>query len=71
MGIYNGFLGLALLLATFAPGVRDAYSVQWVLLAFIVFAGVVGAITMRNRGILILQSLPALAALSLIWANHS
>ncbi len=71
MGIYNGFLGLALLLATFAPGVRDAYSVQWVLLAFIVFAGVVGAITMRNRGILILQSLPALAALLLIWANHS
>ena len=71
MGIYNGFLGLALLLATFAPGVRDAYSVQWVLLAFIVFAGVVGTITMRNRGILVLQSLPALLALVLMWANHA
>ena len=71
MGIYNGFLGAALLWVTFAWGVREAYSAQWPLLTFIVFAGVVGTITMRNRGILVLQSLPALAALLFIWANHS
>ena len=58
MGIYNGFLGAALLWVTFAWGVREAYSAQWPLLTFIVFAGVVGTITMRNRGILVLQSLP-------------
>ena len=45
MGIYNGFLGAALLWVTFAWGVREAYSAQWLLLTFIVFAGVVGAIT--------------------------
>ncbi len=71
MGIYNGFLGAALLWVTFAWGVREAYSAQWLLLTFIVFAGVVGTITMRNRGILVFQSLPALAALLFIWANHS
>jgi putative membrane protein len=70
MGIYNGFLGVALLWVTFAWGTREAYSAQWPLLTFIVFAGVVGTITMRNRGILVLQSLPALAALLFIWANH-
>jgi len=70
MGIYNGLLGAALLWVTFAWGVREAYSAQWLLLTFIVFAGVVGTITMRNRGILVFQSLPALAALLFIWANH-
>jgi len=62
-------LGAALLWVTFAWGVREAYSAQWLLLTFIVFAGVVGTITMRNRGILVFQSLPALAALLFIWAN--
>jgi putative membrane protein len=71
MGIYNGFLGAALLWVTFAWGVREAYSAQWPLLTFIVIAGVVGTITMRNRGILVFQSLPALAAFLFIWANHS
>jgi putative membrane protein len=71
MAIYNGFLGVALLLATFAPGVRDAYSAQWVLLAFIVFAGAVGAVTMRNPGIFVFQSIPAFVALCLVWANHT
>lgn len=70
MGIYNGFLGAGLLWVTFAWGVREAYSAQWLFLTFIVLAGLVGAITMRNRGILVLQSLPALAALVLTWANH-
>lgn len=71
MGIYNGFLGAALLWVTFALDVREAYTAQWLLLTFIVFAGVVGAVTMRNRGIVVFQSLPALVALLFIWANHS
>ena len=70
MGLYNGFLGLALLWATFALGTREAYSVQWILLTFIAIAGVVGAVTIRNPGIFVFQSLPALAALVLIWVDR-
>jgi putative membrane protein len=70
MGLYNGFLGLALLWGIFALSVRDAYRFQWLLLSFIVLAGVVGAVTMKSAGIFLLQSLPALAALGLIWADR-
>ena len=70
MGLYNGFLGFALLWATFALGDRASYSVQWLLLTFIVIAGVVGAISIKNSGIFMLQSLPALAALGLIWVGR-
>ncbi len=51
-------------------GEREAYSVQWLLLTFIVVAGVVGAISIKNRAILVLQSLPALVALGLIWFDR-
>ncbi len=67
MGLYNGFLAFALFWSTFALRERETYSAQWVLLTFIVIAGVVGAITMKNVGIFLLQSLPALVALGLIW----
>jgi uncharacterized membrane protein len=70
MGLYNGFLGLALLWATFALGARSAYSVQWILLGFIVIAGLVGAVTIRNPGIFVFQSLPAILALVLITIDR-
>jgi uncharacterized membrane protein len=70
MGLYNGFLGLGLLWVTFALREREAYSAQWLFLTFIVVAGVVGAISMRNKGIFLFQSLPALAALGLIWVGR-
>jgi len=70
MGLYNGFLGLAPLWVTFALDARQAYSAQWLLLSFIVLAGIVGAGTMKNKGIFLFQSLPALAALGLIWADR-
>ena len=70
LGLYNGFLGLALLWATFALGRREAYSVQWLLLTFITIAGIVGAVSIKNSGIFVLQSLPALAALVLIWVDR-
>ncbi|AGA28185.1 DUF1304 family protein [Singulisphaera acidiphila] len=67
MALSNGFLGVALLWATFALREREAYSAQWVLLSFIVVAGVVGAVTMRNYRIFVMQSLPALVALGMSW----
>ena len=70
MAIYNGFIGILLLWVTFALGAGEAYSAQWLILAFIVFAGAIGAFTIRNRGIFLLQSVPALLALALIWADR-
>jgi putative membrane protein len=58
MGLYNGFLGLGLLWVTFALREREAYSAQWLFLTFIVVAGVVGAISMRNKGIFLFQVVP-------------
>jgi hypothetical protein len=44
-----------------------AYSAQGIFLVFIVFAGVVGAVSMQNNGIFVFQSVPALVALRMIW----
>ena len=70
MAIYNGFVGFALLWATLALSDREAYSAQWLFLTFIIVAGVVGAVTMRNPGIFVAQSLPALIALGLTWLTR-
>jgi uncharacterized membrane protein len=67
MGLYNGFLAFLLFWATFALRESESYSAQRVLLSLIVVAGVVGAVTMRNPLILAFQSLPALAAVGLVW----
>src|SRR4051794_16475884 len=66
MGLYNGFLGVVLIWVTFALDARQAYSAQWFLLSFIVLAGIVGAVTIKNPGIFVFQSLPALLAIVLI-----
>lgn len=70
MGIYNGFLGLALLWATFSLDARSAHSVQCVLLGFIAFAGIVGAVTIKSPGIFCFQTLPALVALAMICTGQ-
>ena len=71
MAIYNGFLGVALLWAGFASRGGQANSMLMLLLGFIVIAGVVGTLTMKNPGIVVFQSLPAILALSLTWINRS
>ena len=70
MALYNGFLGVLLLWATFALGGREARAVQRFTLAFIVVAGIVGAVTIHNPRIFLLQSLPAVAALVLIGVDR-
>lgn len=68
MALYNGFLGFLLIWGTFALSIRQAYSLQWLVLSFIVVAGVVGWRTMKSPRIALAQSVPALLALGLIWA---
>jgi putative membrane protein len=64
-GLYNGFLaaGLAWSLCA-APAL--AFPLQAFFLSCVVVAGVVGALTVSTR-ILIVQALPAAIALSLAW----
>ncbi len=66
-GLYNGFLaaGLAWGLLAAAQG----RAIQVFFLACVVVAGVFGGLT-ANRRILLVQALPALLALGLLWASR-
>jgi putative membrane protein len=66
-GLYNGFLaaGLAWGLLAAAQG----RAIQVFFLACVVAAGVFGGLT-ANRRILLVQALPALLALGLLWASR-
>lgn len=68
MALYNAFFGLILAWVTAALPARQANSAQSFLLGLIAVAGVFGWITMGSGSIAVLQSLPALAALALVWA---
>ena len=70
MGLYNGFLGVMLLWATLALGRREAYAVDLILLVFIAIAGAFGAVTMKIPSIFVLQSLPALIAIGVLWYDR-
>jgi uncharacterized membrane protein len=70
MGLYNGFLGMALLWSAFALSRREAYSVNGLILSFIVLAGIAGAISMKIPTIILSQSLPALIALILFQLDR-
>lgn len=63
-GIYNLALAAALAWALFAPDRAAAM----VLLAFVVFVGIYGGITAK-RSILVIQALPAAAALAATYAG--
>jgi putative membrane protein len=65
-GLYNGFLGAGLLL-TFAASPTTAFDARVFLLACIAIAGLYGAATVQ-RGILLVQALPAAAALAAVLA---
>lgn len=66
-GLYNGFLaaGLAWGLLAAAQG----RAIQVFFLACVVVAGVFGGLT-ANRRILLVQALPALLALGLLWTSR-
>jgi putative membrane protein len=67
-GLYNGFLAAGLLWALVFYGVATGRPVLTFLLLCVVVAGLYGGATVSRR-ILIVQALPALAALILVWLS--
>jgi putative membrane protein len=65
VGLYNAFLGAALLWNVFARG--GAPSFRYLLLICVAVAGVFGAVTLKAPKTLALQTAPALAAICLMW----
>ena len=65
-GLYNGFLAAGLVWALFAYGVQGGRSLLTFFLGCVIVAGVYGAATASPK-ILLLQALPAAAALAAVW----
>lgn len=65
-GLYNGFLGVGILIARFAlQGVASVLMLR-VFIGFIVIAAIFGAFTVTKK-IILTQGLPAIIAFILLW----
>ena len=65
-GLYNGFLAAGLVWGLVWYGVREGRSILTFFLACVIVAGLYGAATVNKR-IVLFQSVPAAAALALVW----
>jgi putative membrane protein len=65
-GLYNGFLSAGLVWGVFTEPPYQAFAVKNFFLGCVIVAGVFGAITVSRR-ILLVQALPAIVALALLW----
>jgi putative membrane protein len=66
MGLYNGFLAAGLLWGLIARD-ETGSSILTFFLACVLVAGIVGTATTGNRRIVVIQSVPALLGLVLLW----
>ncbi len=66
-GLYNGFLVAGLVWSLLAASPDQALALQVFFLACVAVAGVVGALTV-SRSIFLVQGVPALVGLLLLWA---
>lgn len=68
-GLYNGFIGVGILLGRFAFPGDAVYPTLLLFISFVVVAAIFGALT-ANKQILLTQGAPAIVALVLmIWAH--
>jgi putative membrane protein len=67
-GLYNGFLAAGLVWALIWFGVPGGRAVLTFFLACVIVAGIYGAATVSRR-ILLVQAVPAAAALVLLWLS--
>lgn len=68
-GLYNGFLAFGLLGSLFLEDPASKRQVQTFLLGCVSIAGIYGSITTKEKSILLIQGLPAIAALILRQLN--
>jgi putative membrane protein len=68
-GLYNGFLAAGLLWALASYGVIRGRPILTFFLLCVLVAGLYGGATANPR-ILVVQALPALVALALVWASR-
>jgi putative membrane protein len=66
MGLYNGFLAAGLVWGLLAPPEMTQLVLTF-FLACVAVAGVVGTWTTSNRRIVVIQSVPAVIGLILLW----
>lgn len=67
-GLYNGFLAAGLVWGAVAPD-PVGFQASVFFLVCVAVAGLYGAAT-ANRRIVLVQTVPALVALALVWAAH-
>jgi putative membrane protein len=67
-GLYNGFLAAGLLWGLVAYGIVSGRPILTFFLACVIVAGLYGGATV-NRRIVLVQSLPAVIALALVWLS--
>lgn len=68
-GVYNLFLAGGLIFAQWFRGEPAYFSVTSYFLGCVIVAGLVGAATV-NRRIFVVQAIPAIIALGLLWATQ-
>ncbi|UDM31994.1 DUF1304 domain-containing protein [Lentilactobacillus laojiaonis] len=68
-GLYNGFIGLGILLVRFAFPVDAIYPGLLLFIVFVIIAALFGAIT-ANKKIIFTQGLPAIISLILLLISH-
>jgi putative membrane protein len=66
-GLYNGFIAAGLIWGIFAG--QDAFNIRLFFLSCAIVAGVFGAATL-TRKTLVLQTLPGIVALAIVWATR-
>jgi putative membrane protein len=67
-GLYNGFLAAGLLWGLLAYGIVGGRAILTFFLACVIVAGLYGGLTVSRR-IILIQSVPAAAALVLVWLS--
>jgi putative membrane protein len=67
-GLYNGFLSAGLIWGLLHPNIIVGIQVQTFFLSCVLVAAIYGGITVKKT-IIIVQGLPALLALAMIWFN--
>ena len=61
-GLYNGFLSVGLIISL----LFNEENVSILFLSFVIIAGIYGAYSTKNKKLFIVQSIPAIIALSMI-----